>query len=562
VQNIWQAQYQPGVPAELGKIRFTSLVDMFNQVCQQHADNTAFVNFGARLSYRQLEIQSRHFAAYLQHSLGLRKGDCIAIMLPNLLQFPIALFGALRAGLIVTNVNPLYTADELAYQLKDSQAKAIVVLENFAHTVEQALPQEKLEHIIVTRFGDALPFPKAQIMNFVVKRVKKMVPKWHIPKVKWFKQALAEGNDLGLCPVALNAQDIAFLQYTGGTTGRAKGAILLHRNLLANVAQVIAWTADTLLDGKETIVTALPLYHVFALTVNLFAFFQLGARNVLITNPRDIPRFVEELAKVRFTFITGVNTLFNALLHNTKFKQLDFSSLKFSIAGGMAAQKSVAQAWRKVTGCVLLQGYGLTEASPVVSMNPLNAKEFNGSIGLPLPSTEIGIFDDEGEPLDIGEPGELWVKGPQVMPGYWQAPNKTKETITPDGWLKTGDIAKVDEEGFIYIVDRKKDMINVSGFKVFPNEVEDVIAHFPTVDEVGVIGIPHPVTGEQVVAYITVDAEPFDMQALSAHCRQHLTSYKIPRKIKVVEQLPKTPVGKVLRRHLRDIAVKEFTSNK
>ncbi|NKB47197.1 MAG: AMP-binding protein [Legionellales bacterium] len=555
IQPIWQAQYQPGVPNELEPPPFSSLVDLFTRTCQRFADKVAFENFGATLTYHQLEQQSRQFAAYLQHILELKKGDCVAIMLPNVLQFPIALFGILRAGLVFTNINPLYTSDELTHQLRDSNAKVIIVLENFAHTVAQALPETDLKHVIVTHLGDSLPFPKAQVINFMLKYVKKAIPNWHIPNAIWFNQLLNDGNDLGLCPVTLNDDDIACLQYTGGTTGQAKGAVLLHRNLLANVDQVIAWTADTLEVGKEIVITALPLYHVFALTVNLFAFFRLGARNVLISNPRDIPRFITQLIRTRFTFITGVNTLFNALLHHPKFDQIDFSSVKFSIAGGMAVQQSVAQAWQKRTGTVLLQGYGLTEASPVVSMNPLDVKKYNSSIGLPLPSTHIGIFDEQGQALSIEETGELWVKGPQVMAGYWQSPQLTNQVITQEGWLKTGDLAKVDAQGFIYLIDRKKDMINVSGFKVFPNEVEEVIADYPDVDEVGVIGMPCVQTGEQVIAFVTVNDKPsFDSQQLLAHCHDHLTGYKIPKQIIVVDQLPKTNVGKVLRRQLRELA--------
>lgn len=468
------------------------------------------------------------------------------------MQYLIVMFGAMRAGLIVINVNPLYTADELIYQLNDADVDTLVVLENFAHTVQVALPKIRLKHIIVTEVGDLFPLPMRVLVNVVVKYIKRMVPAWKIPHVISLRHALREGQSLSLTRVELTGDDTAYLQYTGGTTGVSKGAILTHRNMIANVEQAAAWIKPKLTVGQEIIVTALPLYHIFSLTANSLVFLKYGALNVLITNPRDIDRFIADLRKVPFTAFTGVNTLFNALLNHRHFKKIDFNHLKISLGGGMAVQRDVAERWKQVTGCTLAQAYGLTEASPAVTINCLNLKEFNGSIGLPLPSTDISIRDNEGHELPVGEAGELCIKGPQVMKSYWNKPEETQKVFSDDGWLYTGDVAKMDEQGFIYLVDRIKDLIVVSGFNVYPNEVEDVIATHAGVLEVGVIGVPHDHSGEAVAAFIVRKDPNLDEKTIKQHCRKHLTAYKIPKKILFIDEIPKTAVGKILRRALRD----------
>lgn len=551
MNKVWLQQYQHGVPAEINPDIYSSLVELFNNNCVKFADKPALSNFGSVLTYQEFARLSNCFAAYLQQKLHLKKGDRIALMMPNSLQYPIVLFGVLLAGLVIVNVNPLYTAPEFIHQINDAGAETIIVLANFAHLVAETLPQTKLKNIIVTELGDLFAWPKSLLMNFIVKHVKKMVPAYHFANAIPFKNIMQEGALLNFVPVAVTGDDIAFLQYTGGTTGVAKGAILTHRNMVANVEQVAAWVQPILQAGQEKIITALPLYHIFSLTANCLVFLHFGALNILITNPRDIPRFVAELKKTKFTAITGVNTLFNALLNNADFAKVDFSQMKISLGGGAAVQKSVAERWKAVTGRALLEGYGLTETSPVVCVCPMNMTEYNGSIGLPIPSTDITIRDADGKDMPLGEAGELCVKGPQVMRGYWQHPEETKKVFTEDGWLLTGDIAKVDEQGFVYIVDRKKDMILVSGFNVYPNEIEEVIAGFPGVLEVAVIGVPSNNSGEKIKAFVVRKDPGLTADALLQYCRQNLTAYKIPKLIEFRDSLPKSPVGKVLRRLLK-----------
>ena len=509
---------------------------------------------GVTLRYQDIDRLSRAFGAWLQQSLGLGKGERIALMMPNILQYPVALFGILRAGLVVVNVNPLYTPRELEHQLRDSGATAIVILENFAHTLQEVLSQTPVKTVIMTRLGDLFPFPKRPLVNFVVKRIRKMVPAWHIPNAIPFRRVLSEGVGQTLADVPLDHADLAFLQYTGGTTGVSKGAMLTHGNLVANLQQASAWLGSGFKPGAEIVVTALPLYHIFCLTVNGLVFMKAGGHSILITNPRDMPGFVRELCKVRFTAITGVNTLFNGLLRTPGFDRLDFGALRLSGAGGMAVQRAVAESWHRVTGTPLIEGYGLTETSPLVTCNPLALSEYNGSIGLPLPSTELSIRDDDNRELGVGRDqiGEICIRGPQVMRGYWQRPDETAQVMTDDGYLRTGDIGYVDERGYVRIVDRKKDMILVSGFNVYPNEIEDVVALHPEVLEVAAIGVPDEKSGE-VVKIVVVKKDPaLTAEALIEHCRQRLTPYKVPRQVEFRTELPKTNVGKILRRALRE----------
>lgn len=552
MEKIWLKNYQEGIPEFINPQAYTSLVDFFEQSCAQYKDHKALHNLGTELTYADLEEKSRQLAAYFQVQLGLKKGDRVAIMMPNLLQYPIAIFAALRAGLVVVNVNPLYTPDELTHQINDSGAQTIIVLANFAFTVAKALPRTKLKNVIVTQLGDLFPFPKRTIVNFVVKYVKKMVPSYSLPEAISFTTAMNEGASLSLKKIAINLGDTAFLQYTGGTTGVAKGAVLSHGNLVANIEQAHAWVAHYLTPGQEVVITALPLYHIFSLTANALVFMKAGALNVLITNPRDIPDFVKQLSTIKFTAITGVNTLYNALLNNRNFAKIDFSLVKVALGGGMAVQKFVADKWKEVTGAPLLEAYGLTETSPAVTIDPMNVTGFNGSIGLPLPSTEISIRDNDGNELGIDEVGELCIRGPQVMQGYWQKPQETAKVMTEDGFLKTGDVARVDEEGFVFIVDRKKDMIVVSGFNVYPNEVEHVMSSHPGILEVGVVGIPVDGHGEKVKAFIVRQDPDLTEASIREYCKEHLTAYKIPKLIEFRDELPKTPVGKILRRALRD----------
>lgn len=553
--KIWLQSYQVGVPAEINPEAYSSIVDIFLRSCNKFKDKIAYTNLGSHLTYQDLAKKCRDFAAYCQQTLKLTKGSRLAIMLPNSLQYPIAMFGALQAGLTVVNVNPLYTARELAHQLKDCGATTIVAMENFAHVLQEALPSTDIKHVFVTQLGDLFHFPKSLIANFLVKHIKKMVPKWTIPNTISFTGALIQGSQLPFETVDITGQDLAYLQYTGGTTGIAKGAELTHRNMVANLEQASAWIKPVLDDGNEIIITALPLYHIFSLTANCLTFMKEGAQNVLITNPRDIPRFVAELAKVRFTAITGVNTLFNALLNYPKFSKLDFSGLHLALGGGMAVQKVVAEKWKKVTGKPLLEAYGLTETSPAVTINPMNLTDFNDSIGLPVSSTNVMLRNEEGNEVPLGKAGELCVKGPQVMRGYWNNPEETRKVFTADGWLLTGDIAVMNEKGFLSIVDRKKDMILVSGFNVYPNEVEDVIAACPGVLEVAVVGVPDEHSTEVVKAYVVKKDPNITAEDIIAYSKLELTGYKIPKYIEFRKDLPKTNVGKILRRALRDEAV-------
>jgi long-chain acyl-CoA synthetase len=552
LDKIWLKSYPPGVPAEIDHHQFASLPDLFEQSVRKYASRTAYINMGKAISYEELDRLSARFAAFLQSELRLPRGARVALMMPNLLQYPIAMFGSLRGGYTVVNVNPLYTARELEHQLKDSGADAIVILENFAHTLEQVLPKVPVRHVIVTSLGEMLGFPKRVIVDFVVRRIKKMVPAWHIPGHVRFMAALERGARHTILPVELGHDDIAFLQYTGGTTGVAKGAVLTHGNIVGNLQQAHAWIKPYVKEGEEVIITALPLYHIFSLTANCLTFFKIGATNVLITNPRDIPGFVKELAKHPFTVITGVNTLFNALLNNADFAKLDFSRFKIALGGGMAVQQAVADKWKQVTGKVLYEAYGLTETSPAVTINPLDLTEFNHSIGLPVPSTEVSIRDDEGNEVALGQRGELCVRGPQVMKGYWNRPEDSARAFTADGFFRTGDIAVMDERGFIRLVDRKKDMILVSGFNVYPNEVEDVVASHPGVLEVAAVGVPDERSGEAVKVFVVKKDPALTAEEIVAHCRKYLTGYKVPHHVEFRDELPKTNVGKILRRALRD----------
>lgn len=555
LHKVWLNRYPADVPADINPDRYRSLIELFEHAALRYAEQTAFINMGQSMSFRQLDARSRAFAAYLQQGLGLKKGDRVALMMPNLLQYPIALFGILRAGMIVVNVNPLYTPRELEHQLNDSGASAIVIVSNFAHTLEKVVAKTQVKHVILTRLGDQLSPAKGTLVNFVVKYIKKMVPKYYLPGAISFRQALHSGAQLEYVKPEIINDDLAFLQYTGGTTGVAKGAMLTHRNMQANLEQTKATYGSLLKAGEHTVVTALPLYHIFALTVNCLLFIELGGANLLITNPRDIPGLVKELAKYPFTAITGVNTLFNALLNDAAFNQLDFSTLSLSAGGGMAVQKAVAERWEKLTGHYLLEGYGLTECSPLVSVNPYDITCHNGSIGLPVPSTDIMLVDEAGNEVPEGEPGELCIKGPQVMLGYWQRPDATDEVLK-NGWLRSGDIVTVDHEAFLRIVDRKKDMILVSGFNVYPNEIEDVLMLHPKVREAAAIGVPNDVAGEMVKICVVKKDPSLTKDELLAHCKKHLTGYKIPKIVEFRDELPKTNVGKILRRELREEAIK------
>ena len=548
----WLSSYPEGVPTEINPSQYPSLKELLEHSFREFAELPAFSNLGTTLNFAQVEQFSRYFAAYLQSATGLESGDRVAIMMPNLLQYPVVLFGILRAGMIAVNVNPLYTARELEHQLNDSGARSIVVLENFASTLQPVLPATAIETVIVTKVGDHFPFLKRVATNFVVKRIKKIVPPWAIQTAVSYLHALVAGKDLPYREVVLGSEDIAFLQYTGGTTGIAKGAMLTHRNIVSNVLQAAAWARPFIAEREGIVVTPLPLYHIFSLTANLFCFVELGGHNILITNPRDLPSLIKELKRGPFTYITGVNTLFAALLNSPAFASIDFSQLRVSMGGGMAVQSSVSDEWKALTGQSLTQGYGLTETSPIVCANPLDNRAFNGSVGLPLPSTEVIICDDDGAMLASNEVGEICVRGPQVMKGYWNQPEATVEILSDDGWLKTGDIGRMDAQGFIYIEDRKKDLILVSGFNVYPNEIENVVVSHPDVLEAAVIGVPDQQTGEAVKLF-AVKKDPVLTEAqLIEHCRENLTGYKIPREVIFRDELPKTNVGKVLRRALRE----------
>jgi long-chain acyl-CoA synthetase len=550
----WLASYPAGVPAEIDLDEYRSIVSILESSCDRYRTHVAFENMGRELSYDDIDRLSRDFAAYLIHDVKLKKGDRVAIMLPNVLQYPIAIFGVLRAGMTVVNTNPMYTARELKHQLVDSGAAAIVVLDNFASVLQEVLADSGVRQVVTTGVGDLLGFPKGNIVNFVLKYVKKVVPDFDIPGAVRFADALARGRGRPLPEIDVAPGEIAFLQYTGGTTGVAKGAMLTHRNLVANMQQSSVWLGTNVKPGCEHIITALPLYHIFALTANCLVFLKFGGVNHLITNPRDMPGFVKTLGRIPFTAITGVNTLFNGLLNTPGFDALDFSHLHLSLGGGMAVQRAVAERWKQVTGCTLIEAYGLTETSPAACMNPLDLPEYNGSIGLPIPSTEVTIQDEEGRILPIGEVGELCVRGPQVMKGYWQRPEETAKVISSEGWLHTGDMARMDERGFCFIVDRKKDMILVSGFNVYPNEIEDVIATHPGVLEVAAVGVPDDKSGEAVKVVIVKKDPALTADAIKAHCKLSLTAYKLPRYVEFRSELPKSNVGKILRRELRDSA--------
>jgi long-chain acyl-CoA synthetase len=551
VDKIWLKQYPKGLGAEVDTSTFDSVAHVLEQSCSRFASKPAYTNLGCTITYAELDRLTQDFASFLQNTLGFSKGDRVAVMMPNLLQYPVAIFGILRAGMVVVNVNPLYTPRELEHQLKDSGAKAIVIVENFIETLEKVIDSTPLAAVITTQVGDMLPLPKRTLVNFTLKYVKRVVPKWHIPGTLGFRSALAKGRQQPFTRMALSHSDVAFLQYTGGTTGVSKGATLTHGNIVANLQQAGAWVGTLTEDGKEIIITALPLYHIFALTANCLVFMKIGAQNVLITNPRDMEGFVRELSKYRFTAFTGVNTLFVGLLNTPQFHELDFSALKLTLGGGAAVQKAVAQQWKQVTGKPLSEAYGLTETSPAASMNPLDLPDHNGSIGLPLPSTVFSVRDDNNQEVPIGTPGELCIKGPQVMAGYWNRPEENAKVFTDDGFLKTGDVAKCDEQGFFYIVDRKKDMILVSGFNVYPNEIENVVASHPGVLEVACVGVPDEKSGEAVKIFVVSKDASLTADDLKAYCKDNLTGYKVPRHIEFRNELPKSNVGKILRRELR-----------
>ena len=549
MNRFWLKSYPPGVPGEIDPARLTSLAELLRQACTAYRDRPAYEQMGRALTFAQLDELTRDFAAWLQ-AAGLVKGDRIAIMLPNTLQYPIALFGALRAGLIVVNTNPLYTARELQHQLEDSGAKAILVLENFAHVVEEVAGATHLEKILVTAAGDLLGPPKSWIVNYVVRHRRKQVPRWHIPGAVSFRDALRAGRSLPLNAVDIGPDDIAFLQYTGGTTGVSKGAMLTHGNVSANVLQAEAWLAGRFSHENGVLITAIPLYHIFALTANCLLFAHLGWKNVLIINARDFPTLVKEMRKQPFAFFSGVNTLFNALLHTPGFASIDFSHLQVTLGGGMAVQEAVAQRWKSVTGNILPQAWGLTETSPAAAINP-TTEDFNGSIGLPIPSSEIAIKDEHGQDLPLGQTGEICVRGPQVMRGYWNRPDETAKVMLPEGWLRTGDVGYMDERGYIYLQDRKKDLILVSGFNVYPNEVEAVAASHPGVLECAAIAQPDEHSGEVVALYVVPKDPNLTERDVIEHCRKSLAGYKVPKHVYFRKELPKSNVGKILRKELR-----------
>jgi len=549
VERIWLKSYPPGVPAEIDPGEYRSLVELFEKGIREFAERPAFSNMGKTLTYAELDAQSRAFGAWLQ-AKGLAKGARVALMMPNCLQYPVAMFGTLRAGCTVVNVNPLYTPRELEHQLKDSGAEVIVILENFGRVLQEVRSKTPLKHVVVTSLGEMLGL-KGVIVNLVVRKVKKMVPPYELPGAVGFKEVLHLGKNQALTTPALGHADIAFLQYTGGTTGVSKGAILTHRNVIAALLQYTAWLKPAM-TGRPVIITALPLYHIFSLTVNCLVMMVVGGENVLITNPRDIPGFVRELAKHRYTMISGVNTLFNALLNNPQFAKLDFSSVKAAIGGGMAVQKAVAERWKQVTGTTLIEGYGLTETAPSATANPLDLAEFTGTIGVPMPSTDIVLRDDAGHDVPLGDAGEICIRGPQVMAGYWHQPEETAKVLDADGFLHTGDIGRMDERGFIRIVDRKKDMILVSGFNVYPNEIEEVVMMHPGVLEVAAIGVPDEHSGEAPKVFVVKKDPGLTEADVLEHCRKMLTGYKRPKYVEFRTELPKTNVGKILRRALRD----------
>ena len=551
MEKIWLQSYPPGIPAEIDIDHIPSLVALFETACRKFADKVAYLSMGKEMTYGELDAGTQAFAGWLQ-SLGIQPGERVALMMPNMLQYPVALFGTLRAGCVVVNCNPLYTPRELEHQLKDSGATAIVIVENFAHTLEQVVARTAIKHVVVTPMGEMLGAVKGTVVNLVLRHVKKMVPAWQLPDALRFNAALAAGRRHGFTPVQLARDDIAFLQYTGGTTGVSKGAMLTHGNIASNVMQAYSWIKPVVHEGKEFIITALPLYHIFALTANCLTFLMIGARNLLIANPRDIPGFIKEWSKYPVTVVTGVNTLFAALLHNEDFAKLDFSTMNVTLGGGMAVQGAVAEHWLKVTGVPILQAYGLTETSPAATINPLDMHEFNGSIGLPISSTEVSIRDDYGTEVPQGQVGEICIRGPQVMAGYWQRQEETDLVFYPDRYLRTGDVGYVDKKGFVFLVDRKKDMILVSGFNVYPNEVEEAVAMHPGVMFVAAIGVPDEHSGEAVKIFVVRKDPALNERMLIEHCRTQLTGYKVPRHVEFRDDLPRTNVGKILRRALKE----------
>jgi len=557
MEKVWLKSYPSGIPDTISIDGFNSIVDLFEQSCQKYAQKPAYLNMGVSITYGELDRLSKNFASYLQNELNLTKGDRMALMMPNLLQYPIALFGAMRAGITIVNVNPLYTARELQHQLSDSGAKAIIILENFAHVLEQCINDTPIEHVILTEIGDCFGFLKRNLVNAVVRHVKKMVPAHSLKNTLSFQKVVQDALFNQFHSIPLNHDDIAFLQYTGGTTGVSKGAILTHANMLSNMQQAYAWV--NLKEGSETVVTALPLYHIFSLTANCLVFMRVGGCNLLITNPRDIPLFIKTLKSTAFTAITGVNTLFNALMNHPKFTTIDFSKLTLTLGGGMAVQEAVAMRWKSMTGCALLEAYGLTETSPAVCVNPINLPDYNGAIGLPLPSTLVSIRRDDNSECDLNEEGELCVKGPQVMQGYWKKPEETKRVFTPDGWLKTGDVASMDEQGYCRIVSRQKDMILVSGFNVYPNEIEDVVVSLEGVSECAAIGVADEKSGERVKLFVVKSNDSITEADIKAHCKANLTDYKQPKHIEFKDELPKTNVGKILHRALRESNTNDFS---
>ena len=552
MEKVWLKNYPEGVPHEVDPSMYSDLIALFEESCSKYKTQSAFNNMDVSITFEELDMLTKEFAAYLQNHTNLKPGDRIAIQMPNLLQFPIAMFGALRAGFVVVNTNPLYTAREMKHQFNDSGAKAIVILSNFAHVLEEILDETPIETVVVTNIGDMLGWPKSLIVNSVVKYIKKMVPRYNLPKALSFMEALDLGKESNYTRPQIQPEDIAYLQYTGGTTGVSKGAMLTHKNIVTNVLQMRAWMEYKLEEGKEVIVTALPLYHIFSLSANCLALMSVGATNLLITNPKDIPGFIKILKKNRFTIMSGVNTLYNALMNHPDFGTIDFGSLKVSVAGGMALQQAVAKKWHEITKVAIVEGFGLTETSPVVCVNPMDENNRVGTIGLPVPSTEIKVVDEDGKELPTGEPGELCVRGQQVMKGYWQRPEETASIMLEGGWLRTGDVATIDGDGFAKIVDRKKDMILVSGFNVFPNEVEDVVATHLKVLEVAAIGVPDTKSGEVVKIVVVPKDKSLTKDELISHCKDHLAGYKVPKQVEFREELPKTNVGKILRRALKE----------
>lgn len=555
MDRIWTKLYSKQVPVDIDISEYDNILDIFNEAIKKFKDESAFINFGKSITYHELDVQSAQFASYLQNTLKLKKGDRIALQMPNVLQYPIALFGAIRAGLVVVNTNPLYTTREMLHQFNDAGVTAIVILAQFAHQLEAILPQTQIKHVLVTQVGDHLSFPKKQLINFVLKTVKKMVPHYELEHHTW-SQALSYGAEKPYTEVKMTKDDILFLQYTGGTTGVSKGAVLTHENILANVVQVGYWMKPKLQEGSEIAISPLPLYHIFSLSVCCFSFMRYGVCNVLITNPRDIPAFVKTLKQYKFTVLTGVNTLYNALINAPDIKSVDFSSLKISVAGAMALQKNVKDKWKETTGTDVIEGYGLTESSPVACVNPVDGRDRAGTIGLPVSSTWVKLVDDDNKEItEVGTPGELCIKGPQVMKGYYNKPEETAKTVI-NGWLHTGDIATMDADGFFKIVDRKKDMILVSGFNVYPNEVEDVIAQHPKVKEVAAIGAEDQHSGEVVKIFVVKKDDTLTEQEVIDFAKKQLTNYKVPKKVQFMDDLPKTNVGKILRRELRDLEKK------